>query len=204
MIVNVRSVIHNIVMPKRPPVIGQQLINDFQTAIASIETTQAAQYEAERSENALVEHLRSISTGYYLQPGALAQDNQDAVTKASLDAHIKKVQAEQIVQLNAEQLADLQFRSKNDFLNRKVRISVTDRKANPIESVWFDSVTGYRTNATKRRRVLGRIEDILLDRNAIVIKPIGMTKLFNSGLQSFIIYVIDPDTLQPAISVEIL
>jgi hypothetical protein len=191
-------------MPKRPPVIGQDLVNDFQTALVSIATSQVAQSEAQRSENAMVEHLRSLSGGYYLQPGALVSDSRDAVSHASLDAHIKKVQAEQIQHMNAEQLQALQVRAHTDFLGRKVRINVLNNATSPVESVWFDQMNGYRNSTNKRKVIVGVIEDILLDRNALVIKPVGATHLFNQALQSFIIYVIDPNTFQPTIELTVL
>jgi hypothetical protein len=191
-------------MPKRQPVNGLQLISDFQTALISIATSQVAKSEAERSENAMIEHLRTMSGGYYLQPGALTSDNKDAVTHASLDAHIKKVQAEQIQRLNAEQLANLHAKTRADFLNRKVNIRVLDSASLPVESVWFDPVGGYRNSVNKRRSFQGVIEDILLDRNAIVIKPTGVTHLFNQNLQAFIVYVIDPNSFQPTIELTVL
>ncbi|MBC7581386.1 hypothetical protein H7097_00780, partial [Aeromicrobium sp.] len=174
-------------MPKRPPVQGQQLVNNFQTALISLDTSQAAQFEAERSENALVEHLRTISSGSYLQPVALDDGSQDAVTRASLDAHIKKVQAEQINQLNTEQLANLQAVVLADFRRRKVRITVVNAKLKPIESIWYDQNTGYRNSINSRKTVVGVIDEILLDRNALVIKPVGLTRFINKSLTSFVV-----------------
>ena len=191
-------------MQKRPPVEGRSLVNDFQTALVSIATSQAAQFEAQRSESAMVEHLRSLSGGYYLQPGALSSDNTDAVSHASLDAHIKKVQAEQIQRLNTQQLTTLQARTKEDYLNRKVRVNVIGNTTSPIESVWFDPLSGYRNSVNTRKVFNGVIEDILLDKNALVIKPLGMTHLFNKNLQAFIVYVIDPQTFQPTIELTVI
>jgi hypothetical protein len=167
-------------------------------------TSQAAQSEAQRSENAMVEHLRTLSAGRYLQPGALVVDSQEAVSHASLDAHIKKVQAEQIQQLNAQQLAQLQIKTKTDFLNRRVRITVINNQSNPVESLWFDPRSGYRNSPNNRRIIQGTIEDILLDKNAIVIKPNPMLRMINNSLKAFIIYVIDPQTFTPTVEITVI
>ncbi|HEY1063834.1 MAG TPA: hypothetical protein VGE30_00890 [Candidatus Saccharimonadales bacterium] len=185
---------------RSPPVgSGQQLLADFQTAFVSAATIQAAQYEADRSENALLDHLAAVSGGTYLQPGNLSPDEQTDLTRSSLDAHVKKVQAQQLNAISAQQLQELQEYVKNTYIGRRVTAHSLHPKSGAIETVWFDQRAGFRNNATRKQKVTGVIQDILLDRNVLILKPTFTAKLINSNLENYMIYVIDPVSLKPLV-----
>ncbi len=190
-------------MPRTVPS-GQTLLANFQNVFVSKATLETAHYEADRSEDELLQHLQSVSSGAYLQPTALAVDNQDAITKASLDAHIKKVQADQLDSMSAFQFQQLQQESQSTFVGHKVRVSVRLPQRQPIEAVWFDQHNGYRNSPLKRKLISGTIKEVILDKNVLIIKPSIRSRLLNSSLQNYVVYVIDPDNLLPMVDIAIL
>jgi len=185
-------------MTQRTIVSGQALINDFRTVLLTAATSQAAKHEATRSENALLQHLQDVSQGF-LQPGSLSGDDPERLSRASLDAHIKKIQAQQFERLNAAQREALQTQAAASYQGRRVQVSVTMPNRKPIEAVWADHQTGFRTAATRRRTLVGVIEEVRLDQNVILIRPARIAAFFNSQLRGFLIYIIDPETLDPMV-----
>jgi hypothetical protein len=186
------------------PYSGKQLVADFQTAFVSIATTEAAQYEAERSENDLMDYFASLQNGTYLNPSVITNSSGFGVAKASVDAHIKKVQAQQLMSMNAQQLQSLIEQDKSNYRGRKVRVTVTSSVYTPITSVWFDARNGYRHNQTKKQVVAGTIREVLLDKNMLVLQPTRGSRLLNSGLQNYAIYIIDPETFAPMVEIALL
>ena len=190
--------------PKTDTGSGQQLLADVQTVLVSNATIQAAKSEATRSENELLDHLEAISGGNYLNPGQLSSDAQADLTRTSLDTHIKKVQAQQLDAMNAHQLEDLQAQARTTYLGRKMVVTTLVPKSGAIEAVWFDQRAGFRTGITHKRKVTGVVLDVLLNRNVLILKPIIGTRLLNSHLESYMVYVIDPATLMPTVDIALL
>lgn len=179
------------------------LITEFQTAMVNRATSQAAQSQAADSESSLLQHLGQASNGNYLQPANLAgNDDGSAISHASLDAHIKKVQASQLHDLTNQQLAQSQQRVQQTYKHARLTVRVTAGSQNPIDCLWFDQQHGYRTSTCKKQVVSGIIEDILLDRNLLVLRPSLTSRLLTSNLQSYIVYVIDPATGLPMVSLD--
>lgn len=186
------------------PVSGQLLVADYQTAFLALVTAMAAKSEAERSEHDLVSQLRYMSGGGYLSPGQLNQDFQADVTRESLDAHIKKVQAEQLDIASSQQVEALSEQDKHDYSKRRVRVTVLDPKTTPIDSVWFNPHTGYRHSSTKRTTATGSIVEVRLDENVLLLQPPLTTRLLYRELKYYAVYIINPETLEPMVSVSIL
>jgi hypothetical protein len=185
-------------MTHRTSVSGQALINDFRTVLLTAATSEAATHEAKRSENALMQHLQDISQGF-LQPGSIAHEDPERLSRASLDAHIKKIQAQQYEQLNAAQREELQQQAAATYQGRRVQVTVNLPERKPIEAVWADPRTGFRTGTTRRRNLTGVIDEVRLDQNVILIRPARIAAFFNSQLRGFLIYIIDPETLAPMV-----
>jgi hypothetical protein len=182
---------------------GQQLVADFQTAFVSAATVEAAKYEAARSEDALVSQLTAVSNGSYLRPGYLDDDAQTRMTHDSLDAHIKKVQVSQLESMNAAQLQQLMYDDNHTYHNRKVEVTMLHDQKGVIESIWFNKYTGYRSGTVKKRRISGIIDQVLLDKNTLVLRPSKSAQLFNGELQNYLVYIIDPETLMPMVSLNL-
>lgn len=189
---------------KTPPGSGQQLLADYQTVFVSTATIEAAKYEAAQSENELINHLSDVSGGTYLQPGALSSDMQADLTRTSLDTHIKKVQAQQLDSMNAQQLQQLLEQDRAIYLGRKIAVTSLRPKSDAIESVWFDQRAGFRSHVTRKRRVVGTIQDVLLDRNVLILRPSFSARLLNNTLENYMVYVIDPDSLMPMVEFTLL
>lgn len=184
---------------KQPTGSAQALLADFQTAFVALATKEAAKHEADRSENELLQHLNAVSSGGYLQPGSLPTDLQADMSRGSLDAHFKKVQAQQLDSMSNERLDSLQTLANKQYLGRRV-VATQPKGADFIEAVWYDQRRGYYNSLYKRPTVGGTIEAILLDRNMLVVKPSWQLRLLNNNLQNYIVYVIDPNTVQPMIT----
>jgi hypothetical protein len=189
---------------KNPAGSGQQLLADYQTVFVSAATIEAAKYEANQSENDLIDHLAAVSGGSYLQPGNLTTDVQADLTRTSLDTHIKKVQAKQLDSMNSHQLQELSTQDRALYIGRKIAVTNLRPKGDAIESVWFDQRAGFRSHVTRKRRVVGTIQDVLLDRNVLIVKPSFSTRLFNTALESYMVYVIDPTSLMPMVEFTLL
>lgn len=189
---------------KTPSGSGQQLLADYQTVFVSTATIEAAKYEAAQSESDLINHLADVSGGTYLQPGALSSDIQADLTRTSLDTHIKKVQAQQLDSINAQQLQQLLEQDRAIYLGRKIAVTSLRPKSDAIESVWFDQRAGFRSHVTRKRRVVGIIQDVLLDRNVLILKPTFSSRLLNNTLENYMVYVIDPNSLMPMVEFTLL
>lgn len=184
-------------------VLGQQLVTDFKAALISSATVELAKREAERSEAEITGLLSYVSNGSFLNPSALTTESQSAVTRASVDAHVKKIQAQQMELLNAGQLAELSERDQMQYGGRKVRVGIIDYKQQPVESVWSDPHLGYRKGVITKGGVAGTIDQVLLTQNLLVLKPTGFNRLLNRQLLYYIVYVMHPETLEPLVQLEI-
>lgn len=183
---------------------GELLVADFQSAFAALATAQYAQSEAQNTENAVVAELHSMTGLSYLNPGSINPLRQNDIGRASLNAHVMKVQAAQLQQLSQEQLAALQDQVTADYLGRKVRISALDTSERPFDAVWFSDHTGYRSNPIAKPNVTGTIAEVNLEKNLIVLKPRLLPRLINREFAAYFVYVIDPATLQPAVNIDLL
>lgn len=186
------------------PISGQQLVADFQSTMLALATSDAAQHEAIRSEQELLSSLAATSEGNYLNPNNFGNISSDSVAKASLDTHIKKVQAEQIKSLSASQYKATVEDDNKAYIGKKVRITSLSKEYEPFESMWFDSRTGYKSYEFKKNSIEGSIEELLFDKNAVLIKPKMMRRLFVSDMKFFIVYVINPTTLEPAVDIKLI
>jgi predicted transcriptional regulator len=186
------------------PISGQNLLADFQTAFIAVATADAAKFEAERSEQEVISHLSLGNEGSYLDPKLLSDANQFDYKRASLDAHIKKVQAEQVGRLSQQQIAELIEGTRKRYRKKRARITIENLAQHPVEAVWFDQKYGQRNNVVKgKKTVVGTIETVLLDKNALILRPGLMSRLLMPSLKYYVVYVIDPDTLQPMISCDL-
>lgn len=186
------------------PLTGQQLVADYQSTLLSMATAQAAEFEAKRSEDDLINNLVATSAGNYLNPEGMNEDLGNNAARASLDAHIKKIQAEQIKSMSSVQLQDMIDKDQQDYKGKKVSISVIDKEFQPIEAMWFDQRKGYTNSIYKVKKIEGFIEEILLDKNALIIKPKLLRRLIVNDLKYFAIFVINPTSLEPAVEIKII
>lgn len=183
---------------------GQQLVADFQNVFISQATIEAAQYEANRSEDELNYALSSLAGGNYLSPGTMSEGVRDSVTRASVDAHLKKFQAQQLVNMSAQQLQALIKDDQTAYKGKKVQITVLPGISEVAFAIWFNPQTGYRNSVIKKAKITGAIETVLLDQNLLVIRPPLLPRLLNSELQQYVVRIISPASLQPLVACQLL
>lgn len=182
---------------------GELLVADFQSAFAALATAQYAASEAEHSESAVVSELQSFSSQSYLNPGSINPVRQNDIGRASLNAHVMKVQAAQLQQLSLEQLETLQAQISADYVGRKVRVTTLRGQESPIDAVWFNDQTGYRSNVYKKTVISGTIAEVNLAKNLLVLKPKLLPRIINREFTAYFVYVIDPVDLQPAVGIDL-
>lgn len=187
-----------------PAISGQVLVADFQSAYVGLATAELAKSEAHRSEEAIVSELQSLSSQSYLNPNGISPVRQNDIGRASVNAHVMKVQAEQLQQMSYQQLAVLQDELSNNYIGKKVLVTPFESSESPFDTVWLNKETGYRTNQNTKKQIKGTIAEIWLDKNLLVIKPPLLPRMINSELNAYFVYVIDPVTAQPAVEVTIL
>lgn len=183
---------------------GKRLVADYQSIFINIATSEAAKRAAEESEQAILEQLGQVTEGDFFQPGDLDVVRQAVLTRESIDAHIKKAQAAQLGKLSSSQLSKMIQSDAKEYKNRKVRITSTNNTSKPFKAMWFDKSKGYRTSPYTVKTITGSIKEVLLDRNAIVIRPSWTKRMFLPNLHFYAVYVINPETLQPMVEIVVL
>ncbi|HEY4964141.1 MAG TPA: hypothetical protein VIH90_05590 [Candidatus Saccharimonadales bacterium] len=183
---------------------GLSLINDFQNTQILIRTIEGADYQAKMSEEEILNKFSAYrrSDQVLVNPNDLPLAQDDNLVKESLNAHLQKVQSEQIKDYGVQTINDLEKNANALYLNKKVRIKVVDKKLSPIHNGWINQRTGQQNfGITKALTVSGRIVEISLTNNYIIIKPLLLRKLVNSSLIDYLIEIIAPDSLQPMVSI---
>lgn len=187
-----------------PRLSGQQLVADFQTAYIAIATSQIAQSEATKSEDNLLQQLSYWSRGGFLNPGTIETGQQPDVSRASLDAHIKKLQASQVDQMKIAQIQTLIDNDNPLYKGKKVRVDVLPGSEAPIDVLWFNPQTGYRSNTVKKQRITGAIQEIMFEKGILLLKPARLQRTLNKDLAAYVVYVINPDTAEPMVNITLL
>ncbi len=183
---------------------GDLLVADFQSAFAALATAEYAASEAQRTENSVVSELHSLGGQSYLNPGSISPVRQNDIGRASLNAHVMKVQAAQLQQLSQEQLQTLQIQISTSYTGHRVRITALQGNESPFDTVWFNDQSGYRSSRYKKSVVMGTITEVDLAKNLLIIKPKLFPRLINREFTAYFVYVIDPTNLQPAVKIDLI
>ena len=194
---------------KTPAVVtsGTLLLADFVTAMNNLVTAETAKYMAKRSERETVESIKNAATQSqaYSNPNDIAAAVQADLVKSSLNAHLQKAQSEQIHSFTYQQLAEMEIKAKQNYVGRKVRVTITDRSFKPVESYWLDSNSGqYRQGVISSKSVKGIIDEINFSKNLLVLKPTFGASLIVPQRKYFAVYPINPETLQPAVELSLI
>ncbi len=194
--------------PKGLALSGKLLVADFQSAIASLVTMETAKYQAEQAEQATLQTIQTANSpnnGIFVTPHDIPATSQDALVRSSLDAHLKKVQSEQISKYTLAQIAQLQEEDKHKYTGKKVQITVLNREIGAVESYWYNNQTGrYSQGIMKANSVKGTIEELSFSKNLLIIKPLLASRIVLSARKYFLVSVINPETLEPLVDISIL
>jgi len=181
--------------------LGDQLVSEFRSAFIAIATSQAAQFAAELSEQALLGQLSYASGGNVLQPTNLKGFEQ-TISHDSLDAHVKKFQADQINERTNSLLADATA-SIDQYRNRRVRVVLLPNADDTLEALWFSPHTGERLSPYKRTVIQGTITEVMLEQNVLLVRPPYFVRLVSRDLQAYVVHIINPQTGEPAVTLDI-
>lgn len=186
-----------------PELSGQQLVADYQSVFINMATSETARQMAEQSERMILEQLGQVSQGEFLKPSNLGSDWQAGLTRESINAHVKKAQAAQLNELSNTQLIEMVEVDTKAWVGKKVRITSLSKNIKPFDAVWFDKRTGYRTSQFTGQSISGRIQEVLLDKNVLIIKPLWAKHLLVPNLHLYATYIIGPDTLEPIVNISL-
>jgi hypothetical protein len=185
----------------KPELSGQGLVADFLGAMTNLTTAQTAAFVAKQSETQTLATIEAANP-QYVTPRDLTPEAQDRLVRSSLNAHLQKVQAEQLDAMTEQQLQAAEAAAREQYLGKKLTITVLDPEFEPIESYWFDSKTGEeRRGILKTKTIKGSIHDLSLRKNVLMIKPTLVARTILPERKFLFVYVINPNTLQPAVSV---
>lgn len=192
-------------MPDTPSPLqkGAQLVSYFQSVFFNFANLEVSRQEASTSEQRAVSELQYFGGANVLNPKNIPISSSAEIAKSSVDAHIKKVQAEQIEHLTKVQLQEASDDASAQYVGRKVAVKLHSREYGIVESVWFNQKKGYTTSEVKTSAIKGRIKEVLLDKNALVLEPTITSRIFDPGRKFYVVYVIDPITFEPRVELEI-
>ena len=186
---------------------GDLLIADFQTAINNLSTAETAKFMAAQTEDRTMQAILTAGAGnsIYTTPSDLDEQAKEELLHESLNAHMQKAQSEQISAYANNQVVQLEMAAKKNYIGKKVRLTVKDAKFKPFESIWQDMQTGeVRNGDVTYKAIKGKIEDLSFERNFLLLEPDWVSRLLYKDRKYFVAYVINPETLKPAIGVELL
>lgn len=186
---------------------GDLLISEFQSAMVNLSTAYMAEAEAQHTEEDIENTLKYAppSNGVFLRPDDISTAAADRLVKTSVDAHVKKVQAEQIKAYTASQVSQQQMEAEQKYKGRKVQITAVGDSKDVFIPLWLDKNTGgLREGTFKGKAIAGTIEDLALEKNLLVIKPNLMWRTIQPDRKFFLVVVINVHTLNPNIKIGIV
>jgi hypothetical protein len=186
---------------------GALLIAEFQSALNNLVTMDSAEAEAQYSEANIENALKyqAPQNGVFLTPQDISPEAADALVRNSIDAHLKKVQAQQIKAYASSQVSQQQQEAEQNYKGRKVKITNLSSEKDIFIPLWADKRMGQLREGTfKGNTITGTIEDLALDKNLLVIKPTWMWRSVQPDRRFFLVVVINMQTLMPNVEIKLV
>jgi hypothetical protein len=186
---------------------ANELIQSYINALANLVAMERAKNVAIESEAGVLSNLSNLgaSNGVFTTPDDIPQNMAENVVKASVNAHLTRVQSQQIAQAAHYEITQSEANIKNTYLSKKIMVQLKDKNADIVDAVLVDNQTGeYRVTKYNATKIKGTIQDVSLENNLLVIKPTKMASLITPNRIFIHVYVIDMQTMTPNISLEIL
>jgi hypothetical protein len=187
---------------------GDLLVADFHSAILNLATMDAAEAEAKRSEANVTGALQydvNTSNGVFVTPSDISPEKAEYIMQNSVDAHLKKVQADQIKKYTNAQVSQLLTDDIKKYKGLKVKVTRLDEAQNRFTSLWTDNKTGQLKKGTyKSKSLSGIIDDMSFDYNTIVLKPTLYSRTILPGRKYFLVRVINEQTLVPGVDIKLI
>jgi len=183
---------------------GIQLVADYLSTLIAVATSKAAKDEASQSENQIYNELSGFSKAGFLNTGGLEETLEKSIGRESLNAHIKKIQADQIKALTDSQIQALTKENLDKYVGKQVEIRSLKKDESPFDLMFFNPQSGYKSAPYNKPAIKGKIKDVLLTKNVLMVDPSNFSKFMKSGLDSYVVYVIDPETAEPMVDINFL
>jgi hypothetical protein len=186
---------------------GDLLVAEFQTALNNLVTMDSAEAEAQYSEANIENALKyqAPQNGVFLTPQDISPEAADALVRNSIDAHLKKVQAQQIKAYASSQVSQQQQEAEQNYKGRKVKITNLSSEKDIFIPLWTDKRMGQLREGTfKGKTITGTIDDLALDKNLLVIKPTWVWRSVQPDRRFFLVVVINMQTLMPNVEIKLV
>jgi len=180
------------------------LIADFQTTMAIQQAILSADYQAKQAESETLQRFSSYRNinDPYVKPTDIPFEEEKSLTNASLNSHLQLVQSEQIRDSGYNTINELQHNAELNYINKKITFKRTDKKLHPFHNCWHDKYSGeIRYGDNHSSQLTGKISEINLLNNYVIIKPSRTRMLVSGSLKGHLIEIIDPASGIPMVSI---
>lgn len=184
---------------------GKSLVQEFVQAVNNEVLVLSLKNEAMHNEQRALGGVTAFSgAGNTYEPDNIPIEQQLDIARTSMNAHMQKAQAMQAEAYNSEQLHEASKMLRERYEGHRVIVRVVSKGEKPVQSYWRDMMTG-KLSATLRspKKLSGTIEFINLAGNFIIVRPGVLAKAVNHNLEYHRVYIINPATLEPMVSLSI-
>jgi hypothetical protein len=178
----------------------------FLDSVTSIVMMQRAKLVAENSEAESINNLANLSAGNgaYITTNDMPKEVGEKFVKDSANAHLSKIQSEQISGATNSMIEQNELEAKKKYIGKKIYVSRIDAGTDVFDAVLVDKNTGqYRVSKYNGQNVRGKIKDISLANNLIVIKPTLSARILTPNRLAINAYVVDPVELKLSVDIDL-
>jgi hypothetical protein len=180
--------------------VAHDLTNTFKTAMQYRLLLQTLEYKTDSKEKTAMEIISSLDMDQLFAPSQIPEHEREKILMVSADAEIHKAQVNRIKELVRLSLSNLDEQTLSSYRHKRIKVTAHAQQA--IYPLWRDKVTGRGYYSKGHPRVIkGSISELSLDENFFILKPTVARKLINKTIVSYKVFVIDPNTLEPLISI---
>ena len=188
------------------PISGEGLVADFHAALVGLVTTDLVVAEATHSELSVEDALRynNPSNGIYITSNDISPEQVELLSKQSIDAHLKKIQAEQIQMFANSKISQQQEALSSAYKGKKVVITKISNNDDVFIPLWDDPQTGGLREGTYNGSTLkGTIEQLSIEKNILLIRPTLVWRKIQPTRRFFLVTVVNIETMTPNIFIRL-
>lgn len=183
--------------------VSGSLVSYFSDAMISIVGLNQARNIAKEIEFEVIDNLNAVEphNGVFLTPSDIPSEVANELVQGSMNAHLSLVQAKQIEQKTTERMIFLDKGAKQ-FIGKEIVLVTKDNNHSCIDAVMFNKNDGqYRVSSYNKMKIKGKIKDISLQNNLLIVEPTKLARIINPSRILFYVYVINQEDLNPQISI---
>jgi hypothetical protein len=185
---------------------GSELINRYIDALTNLITMERAKITAARTEIDFMQHMGNLGTtnGIYLTTEQIPVSQGELLLKESFNAHLTKVQSEQIAQKSQAEVSRLNELTKKEYIGKKITIDIINKNSKPFDGVYLNKNTGqFRISEYTAKRIKGTIYDVVFGNNLLVVKPNITSRVITPNRVFVHVYVLDLETMNPNVGISL-